>query len=103
MIYRFSWHFPADHPALAGHFPGQPIAPGAVLLDRLQLFAGRVPALGDGPWRIERAKFVQTARPGDTLAFVLETTQAGTFAFRIERDASLIAHGLFAVTPALST
>ena len=26
---------PADHPALPGHFPGQPIVPGVVVLDRV--------------------------------------------------------------------
>src|SRR5205085_11801267 len=26
---------PADHPSLAGHFPGAPIAPGVVVLDEV--------------------------------------------------------------------
>ena len=31
--YAHSIGIPADHPAFAGHFPGIPILPGAVLLD----------------------------------------------------------------------
>jgi 3-hydroxyacyl-[acyl-carrier-protein] dehydratase len=32
-IFTTEFVVPADHPALAGHFPGQPVVPGVVLLD----------------------------------------------------------------------
>ena len=56
--------FPADHPAAPGHFPGNPIVPGAVLLDVL------VTALHAGGWsgQIEAAKFHHPVRPGDSVA-----------------------------------
>jgi 3-hydroxyacyl-[acyl-carrier-protein] dehydratase len=93
MIHRFSWRFPVDHPALPGHFPHHPIAPGVVLLDRLELFARSIPVVGDGRWCVERAKFLQTVSPGDLLAFVFEAERNGGCDFRIEREASLVVHG----------
>jgi acyl-coenzyme A synthetase/AMP-(fatty) acid ligase len=56
--------FPVDHPACAGHFPDNPIVPGAVLLDVL------LAAFFPGGWsgEIESAKFHLPVRPGDTVA-----------------------------------
>jgi 3-hydroxymyristoyl/3-hydroxydecanoyl-(acyl carrier protein) dehydratase len=55
--------FQPDHPASRGHFAGNPIIPGAVLLSEailaIELGAGRVPFL------ITSAKFLHPARPGD--------------------------------------
>ena len=56
--------FAADHPTAAGHFPGNPIIPGAVLLDEIvQAIAGS--AAGD--ITIRSAKFLTPVRPGDAL------------------------------------
>jgi acyl-coenzyme A synthetase/AMP-(fatty) acid ligase len=56
-------HFPVDHPSAAGHFPANPIIPGAVLLDRL--VAALFP--GGSCGGIESAKFHHPVRPGDTV------------------------------------
>jgi 3-hydroxymyristoyl/3-hydroxydecanoyl-(acyl carrier protein) dehydratase len=96
MTHRFFWQVPLDHPALPGHFPGQPIAPGAVLLDRLDLFAKGIPELQGRPLRVAHAKFLQSAKPGDELTFVLQADDSGGFSFRIERDATVLVRGVLA-------
>lgn len=66
--------FPVSHPAGPGHFPGNPIIPGAVLLDELAA------ALFTNEWRgdIEAAKFHYPVRPGDTVAIACKTVGAST-------------------------
>lgn len=84
----FAWTVPMDHPAFAGHFPGNPIVPGVVLLDRAIGFANALqpqPAMG---WQIGNAKFLVPVRPGADLDFVFTPRGAG-FAFTVrcgERD-----------------
>ena len=53
---------PADHPAIAGHFPGHPVVPGALLL------AHALAAIPDSRGRsIRLAKFPRPAIPGTPL------------------------------------
>jgi 3-hydroxyacyl-[acyl-carrier-protein] dehydratase len=61
----------ADHPAANGHFPGNPIIPGAVLLREIVAaiaIPGAAPG-GDAPWcrGIRSAKFHHPVRPGETI------------------------------------
>jgi 3-hydroxyacyl-[acyl-carrier-protein] dehydratase len=59
--------FAKDHPTAAGHFPGNPIIPGALLLDRV-LYA----VAGDRAraCAIRAVKFLHPVRPGDAIRIV---------------------------------
>jgi 3-hydroxyacyl-[acyl-carrier-protein] dehydratase len=59
------WTVPVDHPAFAGHFPGRPIVPGVVLLDRM--IAAVTNALGRPVVGIGNAKFLSPVGPGAVL------------------------------------
>ena len=88
-----------DHPAYAGHFPGQPILPGAILLDEaLQAIAareGRPAALGT----LQSAKFPSPVRPGDALRLRYAATASGAFRFEVAVGERIAASGIFAFAP----
>jgi 3-hydroxymyristoyl/3-hydroxydecanoyl-(acyl carrier protein) dehydratase len=61
---------PADHPALAGHFPGRPVVPGVVLLEATLAAVG-----GSGAWTLQSiptAKFLQPVLPGEQIELRIE-------------------------------
>lgn len=68
----------SDHPALPGHFPGNPIVPGVVLLDHAVAVIGGGRRLRAVP----TLKFLQPVRPGDPCT-VLWTWSGEVARFRI--------------------
>ena len=54
-----------DHPSLAGHFPGRPVVPAAVLLEHV-VAAARVRHPDARVSGIQRAKFLRQAVPGQS-------------------------------------
>jgi 3-hydroxyacyl-[acyl-carrier-protein] dehydratase len=61
---EFEIRVAADHPALEGHFPGNPIVPGVVLLDAV--IANVELATGCRISRVQQAKFHSVLRPSES-------------------------------------
>ena len=77
-------HFAIGHPAADGHFPGDPIIPGAVLLREIAAaIRANDAAAGEGTvaYDIRLAKFHQPVRPGDTLEISWTTAAGGDVRF----------------------
>lgn len=87
------WIVPADHPAFAGHFPGRPIVPGVLLLDRAaQLVAAAFNARVIG---IGSAKFLSPVGPGAALDFHWTPGTGRTVRFDIANAGVAVATGAF--------
>jgi len=80
-----------DHPSLPGHFPGRPVVPGVVVLDRV-LDAIEAQHGETGPLRLPQVKFVQPLLPGDIAEVALEGA-APHWRFRVTRNGEAIASG----------
>jgi 3-hydroxyacyl-[acyl-carrier-protein] dehydratase len=88
----------ADHPAYSGHFPGQPVLPGVVLLDaalHVLECSGRE-AAGERPrrWEVNSTKFQSAVRPGEALTLEHETLPNGSVRFAIRTADRAVASGL---------
>ena len=86
---------PADHPCLAGHFPGRPILPAVLLLDRAAV------ALEPGlrVTGVSEAKFVRPGLPDQPFTIHLGALRAGRVAFEIRTRTGVLAHGRLTAEP----
>lgn len=82
-----------DHPSLPGHFPGQPVVPGVLLLelvlDAAETWLGASLAVRSLP----QVKFIAPLLPGQTAHLELKRS-GGELRFVVRRDDTPIAQGI---------
>ncbi len=86
-------HVPASHPALPGHFPGNPLVPGVVFLAGViaaaeRLYEGRVRVTG-----MPSVKFLMPVCPDQEVLLMLMPAAAGLLKFECRLGESLVATG----------
>jgi 3-hydroxyacyl-[acyl-carrier-protein] dehydratase len=87
---RSAWlRIASDHPALAGHFPGQPIVPGALLLDE----ALHAIDAAETSWHISNLKFHRIVRAGGALRLDCSALPGGALRIELRADEALVMSG----------
>lgn len=84
---------PADHPSLAGHFPGNPIVPAVVILDEvLRAFAAWRPE--HPPVGMPVVKFLAPLQPEQAFTIRFIETKGPRFRFEcLREDGQRLAQG----------
>jgi 3-hydroxymyristoyl/3-hydroxydecanoyl-(acyl carrier protein) dehydratase len=71
----------ADHPTGAGHFPGNPIIPGALLLAEVLRCIESAEGAGYASCNVKNAKFPHPARPGEMVEIDYARSAQGSITF----------------------
>jgi 3-hydroxyacyl-[acyl-carrier-protein] dehydratase len=88
---------PADHPALPGHFPGNPVVPGAVILAEIAAaLERRIP--GTRVSGFVTAKFLAPLRPDRQATLIFHDKGPGHAAFDLNVGDVRIATGALRYT-----
>lgn len=90
------FHIDASHPALPGHFPGDPVVPGVVLLERVVAASRR--AFGMEVTGLPQVKFLHPLRP-DEIGELRIVRAGATARFSIYSAQELIASGMLELAP----
>ncbi|MEO6024526.1 MAG: hypothetical protein ABIP64_15710 [Burkholderiales bacterium] len=89
---------PVDHPSVAGHFPGNPIIPGAVLLSEV-VAAWHDIGNTQGVVTLRTAKFLSPTRPGDRVAIEFDGSPTGSVKFTCSVGTTVVASGTLSSAP----
>jgi len=91
---KLTLHIDADHPTGAGHFPGNPIIPGALLLAEVLRAIAAAEGMHFASCNVKSAKFQHPARPGDSIEIDYSFTPSGALDFKCSVAGTRVLAGL---------
>jgi len=90
----------SDHPSLPGHFPGHPVVPGVVVLERVMEAVEATHGRALERLRLPQVKFMQPLLPGQAARVELNG-EYPRWRFRVHHGERLLASGeIVSVEPA---
>lgn len=87
-----------DHPTATGHFPGNPIIPGALLLAEVLRCIEQAQKLRFVSCDVKNAKFHHPARPGDRVEIEYSYSTQGVIDFQCAVGEIRVLSGALVVT-----
>jgi len=88
-----------DEPFFAGHFPGNPLVPGVVILEYVVEAVAQRCGTDRSPQQIQSIKFLGPLRPGEELTIELELTSGTAVRFKCRAGDRPIAVGAMTMRP----
>ena len=88
----------ADHPTGAGHFPGNPIIPGALLLSEVLSAIARAERINLTSCNVKSAKFQHPARPGDSVDIAYAYSAQRVIDFKCTVAGTAVMSGVISAT-----
>ena len=101
-----SFSLPATHPMFAGHFPGNPIVPGAYLLALVERRANdwlRAQGNATQVGGVSAVKFTRPLRPDELCDIAFGTPSEVALRFRLQVGGAPCASGTFTLQPVGAT
>lgn len=96
--FETEWVIESSHPSLSGHFPGNPIVPGVVLLDTVAAALEQW-CPGRRITAVPRAKFLLPLLPGVPFRIAFSAGKQGRTRFECTAEDRIIAEGIIEAVP----
>lgn len=86
MRYEVPGCISSNHPALAGHFPGNPVVPGVVILNELIRATEEWLHWARDPVSVTSVKFMRCLRPNEPFTLLMERMSETQVSFAVLRE-----------------